>query len=261
MPRNIKLDNTAFHATYSKNSDLAPVKLNTFMERGAIPEEFLGVTKKEYGSNFGAVAHGVEQKNRMNRLLNNGVDDEIYFVVSTRDAEGKIVQKTDAVRIGDKTYHPNERGMIRITDQAKVDMLAEIAAYRKQRTDKLMDIVRLGDDIAQYVLGLSKKQWDDMCKANGTLPVGLTIHKDLLKVDCSLEYINSLPPSMTQTQSVAKLRKIVEFYEKNVNLENLSTVSEKKEMDSDKYLPYNRHYDSAPAASGGAGAAATSSEP
>lgn len=239
MPRyNTRGDVLQFNAQYGAFKDIKHAKVKAFMERGAVPDKLFGVPDKRYQSHFGAVAHGTEQKKRFSNLLNNGIDDEVFFQVHTRNENGDLVAKTDAVKMGDKTYHPDEKGIVRITDQAKIDMFLEIDKYRRERTDKLMDICRLGDDIAAYVFGMSEENWKEMCRGtNPVLPPGLNMHEDLKKLDCTLEYINSLPPSMTQTQSVAKLRKIVEYFEKNVNIEGLSTVSENKEMDSDKYVP------------------------
>jgi hypothetical protein len=130
---------------------------------------------------------------------------------------------------------PDEKGFVRITDKGRVDMTAKIAAYRKKRTNDLMEIVRLGDDIAQYVFGISAEKWKNLC-AKDSLKSGSTETKALLKkmkmhdtlgdLECSVEFINSLPPSLTKTQAVAKLRKIVEYYEKNVNMEEISTIAD-----------------------------------
>ena len=222
MPRTY--DKSSFQSDFSRKK--TGVDIGEYMARGAVPDYLLGVTGKKYGSQFGAAAHTAEQMNRLDKMVNNSVDDELVFSVGSRDATGKVVPKTAPFEFGGKVLRPNEKGLIRITDQGKIDVVTQIAEYRKKRTNDLMEKVRLGDDVAAYIFGLGNDEWAGMCKANGALPSGLKMHDDLKKLDCSVEYINSLPPSLTQTQSVAKLRKIVEFYEKNVNIEHLSSIAE-----------------------------------
>jgi hypothetical protein len=104
-------------------------------------------------------------------------------------------------------------------------MAAKIKAYRTRRVDELMDYAMMGDDMASYIFGVPRDKWLSYCSAGGG-PSDLRMHSDLKGLDCSIDYIESLPPSLTQTQSIAKLRKLVEYFEKNVNIEGLSDVAD-----------------------------------
>jgi hypothetical protein len=205
------------------------MNIGEYMARGAIPKELLGITGKAYGSQFGAAAHSAEQLNRIDRMVNNSVDDEMVFTVKGRDGKAK----TAPFEFGGTVVRPDKDGNVRITDQGKIDIIRQIDAHRKQRTNEIMEIVRLGDDIASYVFGMDPTTWENYCKVNGPVPAGVKMHDDLKKLDCTVAYINSLPPSLTQTQSVAKLRKLTEHFEKNVNIENLSSVADAKSNMSD----------------------------
>jgi len=213
-----------------------PWNLMEYMKRGAVPPELLGVHgNKHGGSQFSSIAHTAEQQQKFLNLANNSVDDEVIFQVMGTDAKGNKVPKTNPFEFGGKILKPDEKGFVRITDKGRVDMTAKIAAYRRKRTNDLMEIVRLGGGIAQYVFGISKEKWGKLC-AREALKSGdndtkkllnaMNMRKDLGDLECSVEFINSLPPSLTQTQSIAKLRKIVEYYEKNVNMEEISTIAD-----------------------------------
>ena len=55
----------------------------------------------------------------------------------------------------------------------------------------------------------------------------MVIDDKLADMDCSIEYIESLPPlSITQTQSIAKLTKICEYLADTVNIEGLTTTED-----------------------------------
>ena len=236
-----KFDTSAFNGTAGAGNK---IDLMEFMKRGAVPPELLGVHgNKHGGSQFSSIAHTAEQQQKFLNLANNSVDDEIIFQVMGTDAKGNKVPKTNPFEFGGKILKPDDRGFVRITDKGRVDMTAKIAAYRKKRTNDLMEIVRLGDDIAQYVFGISADDWTDMC-AKGALTAGnlpVKMHKDLGDLECSVEFINSLPPSLSQTQAVAKLRKIVEYYEKNVNMEEISTIADELRNMNDGHNVVKEH--------------------
>ena len=243
-----KMDTSAFNGTAGAGNKM---DLMGYMKRGAVPPELLGVHgNKHGGSQFSSIAHTAEQQQKFLNLANNSVDDEIIFQVMGTDATGKKVPKTNPFEFGGKILKPDEKGFVRITDKGRVDMTAKIAAYRRKRTNDLMEIVRLGDDIAQYVFGISAEKWKKLCAkealksgSNETkaLLQAMNMHKDLGDLECSVEFINSLPPSLTQTQAIAKLRKIVEYYEKNVNMEEISTIADELRNMNDGHNVVKEH--------------------
>lgn len=192
------------------------------MQQGAVPPSLLGLNMPKHGSSaFSNVAHQVQQMKAVDNLLNNGVDDQLEFLV--RNKKGDAI--TTPFHFGGQDYRPDENGVVRLTDQANINMAMKIKKYRIKRVDDMMDIAMMGDDMASYVFGVPFDQWIEECNSGGS-PRGVNMHDDLRRLDCTIEYIESLPPSITQTQSIAKLRKIVEHYEKNVNIEGLSDIAD-----------------------------------
>ena len=215
-----------------------------YMAKGAVPPELLGLGGQ---GGFSGIAHSGETLKRLDNLVNSGVDDEIIMSFATRDEKGNIVPKTTPFMWEGKQMRPDANGNVRITDQGKIDLATKISLYRKVRTNKLMGHVRLGDDIASYIFGLPYEHWMALCaKDSKLIPEEMKMHADLAKLECSVEYINSLPPSLTQTQAIAKLRKIVEFYEKNVNIEALSSVPDALSNMKDGHNVYNKLSDNNP---------------
>jgi hypothetical protein len=134
------------------------------MNRGAVPPELLGVKgNKHGGSQFSSVAHTTEQMQKLNNLVNNSVDDQLVFKVMGLDENGVEVPKTLPFEFGGQIVRPDASGTVRITDKGKVDMATKIAIFRKKRTNEIMEIVRLGDDIAQYIFGIKEDDWEAMC--------------------------------------------------------------------------------------------------
>lgn len=216
MPRNLT------SANFQSKTENQGLSISDYMSRGAVPPELLGV---HGNGGFSSIAHRVKQLKEIDNLVNNGVSDELHFKVS--DKNGDV--KTPFMFQG-KLMRPDANGVVRITDTGKIAMAHKIDAYRKERTKKVMETVRLGDDIACYLFGISEANWKKLCGPNVTdadlTAYGIKMHADLKKLDCTVEYIESLPPSLTQTQSIAKLNKICQALEKNVNEDDLTTISD-----------------------------------
>ena len=217
-------DKKSFH---SNAQTTGGINLGSIIARGAVPKELLGLGGNSHGkSGFSSIAHSAEQLKKIDNMVNNSVDDELNFMVQGRDASGNMVAKTTPFEFGGKVFRPDDKGNVRLVDSGKIAMVTKIAAYRKERVNTIMNIVRLGDDIAAYIFGMKIGAWEAMCSTAATGADDVKMSSELRKLNCTVEYINSLPPSLTQTQSVAKLRKLVEHYERNVNLEDLSDVTD-----------------------------------
>lgn len=201
-----------------------PFDLMKTLSNGALPPEMMGLGYKAGGSSgFSSVAHRAIQEKRLSNMVNDTTSDQIIWTVA--DARGKV---TTPFEFNGKIYRPDKEGRVRIADNGKVALTKRIKDFRRQRVDKLMEIAMLGDEICQYIFGLSPGEWDAMTAKNG-MPRDMPedeMDSDLLEKKCSIRYIESLPPSLTQTQSIAKLRKIVEFYSESVNLEGLSDLAD-----------------------------------
>lgn len=189
---------------------------------GSIPPHLLGLTGLGHGnSGWSAVAHETQQLKQIDNLINDSVSDELVFNVKNKDGSAR----TTAFPLFGKVMKPDKDGDVRITDTGKLALAKQIADYRKAETNKLLEYVRLGDDIACYIFGVDYDTWKAWTKKDGC-PDGCNMDDSLKVLQCNIEYIESLPPSLTQTQSVAKLRKIVQHLEKNVNMEVLSSLGD-----------------------------------
>ena len=220
------------------------LNIGNFMARGAVPKELLGLTDQ---GGFSGIAHSGQTLKRIDNLINNGVDDEIIMSFSTRDKDGNIVNKTTPFMWNGKMMRPNDKGHVRISDKGKLDLTKKISNYRRVRTNEIMNYVRDGDEIAAYIFGLDLDEWEAMCSPSADgLPPEIVMSDELKSLDCTIQHINSLPPSLTQTQCVAKLRKIVEYFEKNVNIEDLSSVSDIMGNMKDGHNVFNKLSDNHP---------------
>ena len=192
---------------------------------GSLPDHLLGLDGPAGGtSSFAHLAHDVQRRRAVENMLNDGVEDDVTFEVKSG---GKPI--IGAFKLGGKTYHSNEKGIVRITDEGKINRVLQIKQYRADRVDALMDRVLLGGtEICTYMFGVDAATWKRVCgKAMTAQDIAdYDMDDELAKLNCNIEYIQSLPPSMTQTQSVAKLRKIVAHYERNVNIEGLTSAED-----------------------------------
>jgi hypothetical protein len=188
---------------------------------GLVPDYLLGLKGLGSGGAWSAVAHETQQLRQIDNLVNDSVSDELVFHV--KDKDGK--PRTTAFPLFGKTMRPDDEGNVRITDSGKLALSAQLKAFRTAETKKLMEHVRCGDDIACYIFGVHPDIWTTWCAEKG-YPPGCKMDPKLSDLKCTVEYIDSLPPSLTQTQSVAKLYKIVEFLGKNVNIEALSNLGD-----------------------------------
>jgi hypothetical protein len=190
---------------------------------GSIPPHLLGINGLGHGnSGWSAVAHETQQLKQIDNLINDSVSDELVFNVKNKDGSAR----TTAFPLFGKVMKPDAKGDVRITDTGKLAFAKQIADYRKAETNKLMEYVRLGDDIACYIFGVNPENEWKAWTAKGGCPDGCNMDPTLRELQCNVEYIDSLPPSLTQTQSVAKLRKIVQHLERNVNMEVLSSLGD-----------------------------------
>lgn len=191
---------------------------------GLVPDALLGLGGAKHGTSmFSGVAHGVEQMNRMNNFFNNGVDDQIVWTVKRGD---QVV--TTPFQVNGKTFRPDQNGNVRITDTGKINLVAKIRQFQQDTVDKLMKFALLGDDVCAFTFGLTIDEWKGYCKKNGSIYLlgKDNMSEELDQNDCSIMHIKALPPSLTQTQCMAKLRKLVEYYAPSVNMEGLTTVED-----------------------------------
>lgn len=227
------------------NASKVDFSVSKMLQSGGVPPSLLGEIKHG-GSIFSNIAHRAETAKRFENLANNGVDDQVFFTVKGKD--GKDPVKTPFFMNG-KHYYPNENGEIRIVNGANVKLAVEIREYQEKKTDEIMRMCVLGDDIASFILGITPKAWLDMCSSGGTPPGVKAGEKDkptkvgewpweLAHEDCTISNIESLvDSSISQTRALSKLRKIVKMYLNNVNLDDFDTVAEKK-ADMDKGMNY-----------------------
>ncbi len=201
--------------------------LQGYMARGSVPDELLGLNYPAHGSSaFSHVAHRHEQMRRLDNLVNNSATTQLKFQVM--DENGIV---TTPFPMNGKIYRPDKDGYVRVSDKGRIDMASKIRAHRRQKTKKIVDMCRDGDDICAYIFGYSEDQWKAICQMKGpklrSMFPGMVIDDKLADMDCSIEYIESLPPlSITQTQSIAKLTKICEYLADTVNIEGLTTTED-----------------------------------
>lgn len=218
--RKITLNNSGLKST----GQAVDLNLAEKLMKGGIPPSLLGETQHG-GSIFSNIAHRTEQSKRFNNLVNNGVDSQVFLQV--KDAEGHAI-KTPYMMNG-KQYYPDAEGNIRIANSTNVKLAKEIRDYQENKTDKIMELCILGDDIAAYILGVDPKRWAAICGVGGFPPGGENWEKELKDEKCSIDYIESLVDgSISQTKALSKLRKVIKCYLNNVNLEDFDNVVERK---------------------------------
>lgn len=212
---------------------------------GSLPPELSGMNQKQYGSSmFSSVAHQHLIRKAQNNLLNDETSSEVIVTVSNGTG-GPI---TGPVKIGGKDYYANAKGEIRITDEAKVNMALKIKEHQKKRVNKIMEMIKGGDEIAAYLFGMPLEDWKKTCASNVD-PATDKPYTDpeLGKLNCTIENIESMMPSLTQSQHITKLRRLVAFYEPNVNMDGLSTLSETEANAKDGHNVELSYDDGAPA--------------
>jgi hypothetical protein len=204
-------------------------KLDPFniLSGGSVPEEYMGLNLPHGGSSmFAGIAHQAQQLKAVDNLLGGAVTDQLKFVVYGPNNE----PITTAFKMGGKTWKPNGKGENYMVDKGRLDMNNKIKAYRKRRTDDLMEkYVMDGDEGCAYMFGIALDEWLKYCAADGPLPAGFDpkdMDPTLKKLQCNVQYVSSLGPSLTQSQAMAKLYKLVEFFEPNCNIEGLSTLDD-----------------------------------
>lgn len=218
MPKRFKQESNL----YSKAETGNGFDLMKAYQGGLVPKEFLGLGYESGGnSTFSNVAHNLQQAKRLENIASNTVADEVTFAVNLKDK--KVNQPFE---MNGKIYRPNKDGVVRITDKGKIDTIMKIKEYQRQVVDKLMDYAMLGDDICQYMFGMKQAAWEAITKPTNTANADYGLSAELNNLDCSIQHIESLPPSMAQTQCIAKLRKIVEHHATSVNLEGITTHSD-----------------------------------
>jgi hypothetical protein len=161
---------------------------------------------------------------RVDNLVNNGVDDEVFFTV--KNNKGQAVKTP--FQFGGKTYFPNENGDIRVANSANVKLMKEIYDFQNDKCDQIMSLCVISDEVAAYVLGLCLSDWLAYCGIGGC-PIGCYMSDEMKMINCSVEELESLcDGSLLQTKCLSKMRKIVMCFLNNVNLEDFDDVIEKK---------------------------------
>jgi hypothetical protein len=200
------------------------VTIASAMKRNILPPKYMGLDVPNSGSSiFAPAAHRVQSMKAVDNLLNDGVADQLQFELG--DANGVY---TTPYKLGDQIMRPNANGKVRICDNGKIKLFMEFKQYERSRVDDIVEMAMLGDELCAYIFGLEYDEWMGVCKA-GKIPPGMDsniIHKSLVDLDCSIQFIESLGPSILQTQSIAKLRKLCAFYEAGVNIDDLTSLAD-----------------------------------
>jgi hypothetical protein len=216
--------NAKWHSTAdTQNSRLS---LQERILSGAVPPQFLGSEGLGSGSLFSSVAHRGKQMKQIANLIDNGVDDQLSFQV--KGGDGNIIK--DPFKYQGKMVYPDKNGWIRKTNTAPVKLAREIRLFQEHETNKLMEVLLLGDDVAAFTVGLSLDDWLECCDS-GNVPEGDDSEwdKELQDEKCTIQSIEgTVAGSQLQTRKLSKLRKIAKFYLKNVDMEDFDTPAEKK---------------------------------
>jgi hypothetical protein len=192
--------------------------------QGPLPRDIYGLNYA--GANdLSKIAHRSQQMQQIDNWANNGVSDQLEIYV--KDANGAVTLPFDIM--GDTVY-PDEKGQVRITDAGKIAQAKEIYAFQVKKVDDLMENAMISDEICSYMFGVPLKKWLEYCDKGGC-PDGCYMEPEMKALKCTWEYIDAMPPSLTQYQATSKRRKLVKHFAKNVNLKYLTNKpDEKKNM-------------------------------
>jgi hypothetical protein len=83
---------------------------------------------------------------------------------------------------------------------------------RRDVVDNLMNECVMGDQICALKFNIPLDTWISYCKSNGPVPEGCNMSPETIQLDCTFDYLDSLPPSMLQCQCYSKLRKLVSHF-------------------------------------------------
>jgi hypothetical protein len=192
--------------------------------RGIVKPEYLGAGMPAGGNSiFSKAAHRVQRLQRIDNLVNDGVANRLKLTLGDESGEYNTPYE-----LAGKWLKPNANGEVFIVDHGKIKLRLEQKAYEVQQIDDLTEIALGGDDICAYMFGLKLEDWKDYCKADN-IPPDMDkemIDDTLAKLNCSIQYINSLGPSILQSQSIAKLRLICQHYWPSVNMDEITTLAD-----------------------------------
>lgn len=128
--------------------------------------------------------------------------------------------KSQPFQMNGKIYTPDKNGNVRVINKGVLDTLMAMREHERKAVDKLMGYAMAGDDICQFMFGLTASEWENLTKATNETNAEYNLSEELNNVDCSIKHIRSLlPSSLNQKQSIAKLRKIVEHHASSVSIE------------------------------------------
>jgi hypothetical protein len=176
-----------------------------------------GLGYANHGESFAAPwAHRGEQFKRAANVTNDGVSDTVGFMAL--DKNGII---TTPFPMNGEVMRPDAKGIVRITDKTKADQAKYLKKFHNDRIDSLMAYALVSDDLSSYIFGVPLKDWQTQAGPNGC-PEGCYMSDKMKELDCRVDTIESMPPSIAQTQAISKLRKMVGWYQKNVNLQGLT---------------------------------------
>ena len=229
-------------ASYRRaNAESVQMNIGQNLLKGGVPPNLLGLSQGG-SSIFSGIAHRVAQTKKLQNLVDNAVDQEVFLTV--KGGNDEVV--TTPFMFNGKQYTPNALGQIRIANNTNVKLAMEIRKYQEDKTDRIMEMIVHGDDIACFVLGIKPDDWREYTRSGG-IPAGENVanwgaefNNDAIRnQQCDIEYIESLVDgSIMQTKALSKLRKIVKCYLNNVNLEDFDTPDERKsDMNSGKNNP------------------------
>jgi hypothetical protein len=214
MPR---FDRSGFNtnAVYGARTGL---DIASLMSSGVMPKHWYGLDYSAGGpAAFAKIAHRNQQLKQIDNMTKNGVSDQLVF--SVKDMNGVV---TTPFELFGHIYKPDANGEVRIADQGKIDEYVEIKKYQRAIVDDLMDECSEGDEICSYMFGVPLEQWLKFCRPDGDVPKGCNMSKEMRKLDCTFDHIDGLPPCLEQAQCTSKLRKLVSYFAKNVNLDGLT---------------------------------------
>lgn len=210
---------------WKSNAHASDFSMEKKLLNGFVPPSLLGAEGLNGSSMLSSVAHRGQQMNKLKNLLDNGVDDELQIVV--RDKKGAPV--ITPYMLDGQLRYPNDKGVVRITNTAPVELAKQVKEYEEDQTDKLMDLILISDEVAAYIVGLTLDEWTNVCDG-ATDPTGAQWRDPGMRnMKCTVDHISQLVSgSIKQTQSIGKLRRIAKHYLKNVNLDSFDSLAEKK---------------------------------
>lgn len=194
---------------------------------------------KNYGSTEANLAHRNEAEKHMRNIMEGGGDKVMMTCI--KGADGNPITQPYLDGDGEVVF-PNKDGDVRAINGGFLSMMKEIHDNLENKIDQAMEFCIIDDEMARFVMGINKDDWkkytNKMSKAESE---ALGMSEELGDIQCDITYIKSLPSgSISQTQSLSKLRHLVRIHIKNINIKGLVSLNTmKKDGEEGKLLPYD----------------------